>query len=72
MLRAVSWPDFRLLLEGAGATFLRVNAALLISALWTIPVGVAIGFNPRLGAQWCSRWRRCWPRCRPRRFTRSC
>ena len=33
---------------GLGATFLRVNLALLIGALWTIPVGVAIGFNPRL------------------------
>ena len=48
MLKTVSWPDLRLLLEGAGATFLRVNASLLISALWTVPVGVAIGFNPRL------------------------
>ena len=48
MLKTVSWPEFRLLLEGAGATFLRVNASLLISALWTIPVGVAIGFNPRI------------------------
>ncbi len=48
MLRTVTWADLRLLLEGAAATFLRVNAALLISALWTIPVGVAIGFNPRL------------------------
>jgi NitT/TauT family transport system permease protein len=48
MLRTVTWPEFRLLLEGAGATFLRVNASLLISALWTIPVGVAIGFNPKL------------------------
>jgi NitT/TauT family transport system permease protein len=48
MLRTVTWPDLRLLLEGAGATFLRVNAALAISALWTIPVGVAIGLNPRL------------------------
>ena len=48
MLRTVTWPQFLLLLEGAGATFLRVNASLLISALWTIPVGVAIGFNPRL------------------------
>ncbi len=28
--------------------FCRVNAALLISAAWTIPVGVAIGLNPRL------------------------
>ncbi len=33
---------------GLGATFLRVNLALLIGALWTIPAGVAIGFNPRL------------------------
>jgi NitT/TauT family transport system permease protein len=33
---------------GLGATFLRVNLALLLGALWTIPVGVAIGFNPRL------------------------
>jgi NitT/TauT family transport system permease protein len=48
MLRTVSWADLRLLLEGAAATFLRVNSALLISALWTIPVGVAIGFNPGL------------------------
>jgi len=48
MLRTISWPDLRLLLEGAAATFLRVNAALLISAAWTIPVGVAIGLNPRL------------------------
>jgi NitT/TauT family transport system permease protein len=38
----------RLLLEGAGATFLRVNAALLISAAWTVPVGVAIGLNPKV------------------------
>jgi NitT/TauT family transport system permease protein len=48
MLRSVTWLELRLLLEGAGATFLRVNSALLISAVWTIPVGVAIGFNPRL------------------------
>jgi NitT/TauT family transport system permease protein len=48
MLRTVTWPELRLLVEGAVATFLRVNAALLISALWTIPVGVAIGFNPRI------------------------
>jgi NitT/TauT family transport system permease protein len=48
MLRTVTWPDMKLLLEGAAATFLRVNAALLISAAWTVPVGVAIGLNPRL------------------------
>jgi NitT/TauT family transport system permease protein len=33
---------------GLVATFFRVNLALLIGALWTIPAGVAIGFNPRL------------------------
>jgi NitT/TauT family transport system permease protein len=33
---------------GLGATFLRVNVALLIGALWTIPAGVAIGLNPKL------------------------
>jgi NitT/TauT family transport system permease protein len=48
MLATVTWPDVRLLLEGAAATFLRVNAALLLSAAWTVPVGVAIGFSPRL------------------------
>jgi NitT/TauT family transport system permease protein len=48
MLSSITWPDLRLLLEGAAATFLRVNAALLISAAWTVPVGVAIGMNPRL------------------------
>jgi NitT/TauT family transport system permease protein len=40
--------DYFDLLRSASLTFLRVNAALLIGALWTIPVGVAIGFNPRL------------------------
>ncbi|MFP5235696.1 MAG: ABC transporter permease [Acidobacteriota bacterium] len=48
LLGSLRWGDVRLLLEGAVATFLRVNGALLISALWTIPVGVAIGLNPRL------------------------
>jgi NitT/TauT family transport system permease protein len=33
---------------GLGATFLRVNLTLLLGALWTIPAGVAIGFNPKL------------------------
>jgi NitT/TauT family transport system permease protein len=48
LLRSVTWPELRLLFEGAAATFLRVVAALLISAAWTIPVGVAIGLNRRL------------------------
>jgi len=48
MLRTVQAHQFLMILEGAGATFLRVNLALLLASLWTIPVGVAIGFNPRL------------------------
>jgi NitT/TauT family transport system permease protein len=48
MLHTISWPELRLLLESAVATFLRVVAALLISAAWTIPVGVAIGLTPRM------------------------
>jgi len=48
MLRSITWAEMLHLLAGAAATFLRVNAALLISAVWTIPAGVAIGFNPRL------------------------
>ena len=48
LLRGMRWGDFFGLLKGASATFLRVNASLLIASLWTIPVGVAIGFHPRL------------------------
>jgi NitT/TauT family transport system permease protein len=33
---------------GLVATFVRVNLTLFLGALWTIPAGVAIGFNPRL------------------------
>ncbi len=35
---------------GAGATFVRVELALAISALWTIPVGVYIGLRPRIAS----------------------
>ena len=33
---------------GVGSTLLRVVVALLLALAWTIPVGVAIGTNPRL------------------------
>ena len=48
LLKAIHRSEFLHLLAGAGLTLVRVNAALLIGSLWTIPVGVAIGFNPRL------------------------
>ncbi len=48
MLTGLQRAEFHEAALGLGATFLRVNLALLIGALWTIPAGVAIGFNPRL------------------------
>ncbi|ADV82983.1 ABC transporter permease [Terriglobus saanensis] len=48
LLRSVELQQFLTILRGAAATFLRVNIALVLASLWTIPVGVAIGFNPRL------------------------
>src|ERR1022692_3219191 len=48
MLTGLDGSEHRELLTGAGATFLRVVAALVIGAAWTIPAGVAIGFNPKL------------------------
>jgi NitT/TauT family transport system permease protein len=48
LVRPVTGLQYLLLLKGAVATFLRVNLSLLLAAAWTIPVGVAIGFHPRL------------------------
>ena len=48
IVHGVTWTDIRLLFLGAGATWLRVNTAIALAALWTIPVGVSIGSNPRL------------------------
>lgn len=48
LLRQIHGHEFVSLLEGAATTFLRVNVSLLLASAWTIPVGVMIGFNPRL------------------------
>ncbi|MGA9902292.1 MAG: ABC transporter permease subunit [Terriglobales bacterium] len=48
ILTGLGGSEFRQIGIGLAATFLRVNLALILGALWTIPVGVAIGFNPRL------------------------
>jgi NitT/TauT family transport system permease protein len=48
LLAGLTRHDMNQLLLGAGATFLRLAAALAIGAAWTIPVGVAIGTHPRL------------------------
>lgn len=48
MLKSVAGNEWLLTLEHAGLTLLRVNGTLLIASAWTIPAGVAIGFNPKL------------------------
>jgi NitT/TauT family transport system permease protein len=48
LLKGITRDEVLITLESAGATFLRVVAALVIASAWTIPAGVAIGFNPRL------------------------
>ena len=48
LMEGIHLHEFTTLLAGAGLTLLRVNAALVLGSLWTIPVGVAIGFNPKL------------------------
>jgi len=65
LLKGIHGSEFLRLLGGAGLTLLRVNAALLIGSLWTIPVGVAIGFNPRF-SHIAHRWRRLRRRFRRR------
>jgi NitT/TauT family transport system permease protein len=40
--------ELRELGQGLVATFLRVTTGLVIGTAWTIPAGVAIGFNPKL------------------------
>jgi NitT/TauT family transport system permease protein len=48
LLRVLSLADWRQVIVGAIVTALRVICALVLSLLWTVPVGVAIGRNPKL------------------------
>lgn len=50
ILATLSRPGLASILWGAGATFLRVEATLLLAGLLTIPVGMMIGLRPRLAA----------------------
>ena len=50
MISTLSVIEIRHILLGAGATFLRVEFALLLAATWTIPAGVAIGLRPGLSS----------------------
>ena len=48
LLSRLGWTDWQQVISGAIFTALRVICALVLSLLWTVPVGVAIGRNPRL------------------------
>jgi NitT/TauT family transport system permease protein len=50
MLSGLSRPEMTSIVRGAGATFLRVEVALVLAAMWTIPVGLFIGLRPRVSA----------------------
>lgn len=48
LLRLLNLAEWKQVMLGAILTLFRVIAALILSLLWTVPVGVAIGRNPRL------------------------
>jgi len=50
MLLALSGAEIMGIARGVGATFLRVEMALVLAGLWTIPVGVYVGMRPKLSA----------------------
>ena len=50
LVTSLNGQEVRGILAGAGATFLRVELTLALAGLWTIPVGVVIGLNPRLSS----------------------
>ncbi len=48
LMKVLNWADWQKVVTGAIFTALRVIIALVLSLAWTVPVGVAIGRNPRL------------------------
>lgn len=48
LIAGIGYSGLKSILLGAAATFLRVNVALVLGALWTIPAGVMIGTHPKL------------------------
>jgi NitT/TauT family transport system permease protein len=47
LLRTVRIADWEEILADTGYSFVRVMAAVLIGTLWTVPLGVWIGMNPK-------------------------
>jgi NitT/TauT family transport system permease protein len=48
LLKQVQIADWLEILRDTGFSFIRVLAAVLIGTLWTVPLGVWIGLNPKL------------------------
>jgi NitT/TauT family transport system permease protein len=51
LLRTVHLADWEEIVADTGYTFLRVLAAVAIGTLWTVPLGVWIGLNPKLSSR---------------------
>ena len=48
LLKGVGLGDWEEIIEDTGFSFIRVLAAVLIGTIWTVPLGVWIGLNPKL------------------------
>ncbi len=48
LIQVLQWQDWQKVFLGTVFTTLRVFTAMVLSLIWTVPVGVAIGRNPRL------------------------
>ncbi len=51
LLRPVTRADWTEILGDTGLSFIRVIAAVTIGTLWTVPLGVWIGLNPKLSGR---------------------
>ncbi len=51
LLKTVKLSDWEEIIADTGFSFLRVLAAVLIGTLWTVPLGIWIGLNPKLSSR---------------------
>ncbi|KAA8498489.1 Taurine transport system permease protein TauC [Porphyridium purpureum] len=51
ILRTIPWASWREIAIGSAFTLLRVIASLMLSMVWTVPLGVAVGRDPKLAAR---------------------
>jgi NitT/TauT family transport system permease protein len=51
LLKAVKLGDWEEIIVDTGFSFIRVLAAVMIGTIWTVPLGVWIGLNPKLSGR---------------------